>query len=477
MRTKTPWSEKPDAYVIGSGPNGLAAAVTMAGAGRSVEVYEAQPTIGGSTRSQELTLPGFIHDVCSCAHPMGASSPFFNSLGLEQHGLRWVQPAIALAHPFDDGDAAAINNPFEENLAQFGKDAATIRNWLLPLIENWDSVADVVLRPLGGIPKKPFVMAKFGLKAVQPATWIATKLGTARARAVFAGIAGHSILPFDAWMTSSFGILLWATCYSVGWPFAAGGSQSIANALASVLRTAGGEVFTGERVADLGQVAQAKAVLCDITPRQLLKISGERLSEAEQHRFENYRYGPGVFKMDWALDGPIPWNSPNCRRAGTIHIGGSFEEIAASEDAAWTGEHAERPFIILTQPSLFDPSRAPAGKHTAWGYCHVPNGSTVDMQERIEAQIERFAKGFRDRILARSAMYPADMERHNENLIGGDIGAGALDIGQFPIGATRRGYSTSIPNVFLCSATTPPGPGVHGMCGHIAANLALKKLF
>lgn len=465
-----------DAIVIGSGPNGLSAAITLAQAHLSPVVYEAESTIGGGARSAELTLPGFLHDVCSCVHPMAASSPFFQTLDLQRFGLRWITPDAALAHPFLDGDAAIIANPWEDNLAQFGPDARAIRALLAPLIKNWPALSPELLAPLRLSPRLP-KLARFGWNALQPAARIAGRFQTEKARVVFAGMAGHSLLPLDRWLSSATALVLWATCYAVGWPFAAGGSQSIASALARCLESLGGSVVTGTRITRLEELPPSQAVLCDITPRQLLALAGSRLSSSERRSLEKYRYGPGVFKLDWALDAPIPWKSPACLRAGTLHLGATYDEIAASESAACSNTPSERPFVLLAQPSLFDPSRAPAGKHTAWAYCHVPHGSSFDMTDRIEAQVERFAPEFRRHILARSAMFPRDFERHNANLIGGDIGAGSLDLGQFFIRPTRRLYSTSLPNLFLCSASTPPGPGVHGMCGHLAACRALRRCF
>lgn len=466
----------PDAIIVGSGPNGLAAAVTIAQAGRSVIVYEAEDTIGGGTRSGELTLPGFVHDICSCVHPMGAGSPFFGQLNLEKFGLRWIYPEIGLAHPFDDGDAVGVNRPLAENIRQFGTDGKAIKKLLAPLVESWGELSKIIL---GGLqfPKHPLAMAWLGWNAIQPASKIAEKFSTKKARAVLAGMAGHSMLPPDQRVTGGFGVILWATCYAVGWPFAAGGSQSIANALAALLKTLGGEIVTGARVSSLAELPKARAILCDITPRQFLAMGGEEISGSERRQLEKYRYGPGSFKMDWALSEPIPWKAAACRRAGTVHVGGTFEEIAASEKAAWKDTPADRPFVLVAQPSLFDSSRAPVARHTAWGYCHVPNASAFDMCHRIESQIERFAPGFRDCILARSIKFPRDLEAHNANLIGGDIGGGSAELSQFFLRPTRRLYSTSIPHVFLCSSSTPPGPGVHGMCGHLAARRALEKCF
>jgi phytoene dehydrogenase-like protein len=466
----------PDAIVVGSGPNGLAAAITIAQAGHSVRLYEAADAIGGGTHSAELTLPGFVHDICSCVHPMGVSSPFFKSLDLEKFGLRWIFPEVALAHPFDHEDAAALSNPFAHNVHQFGDDEQAVWQLLGPFIESWGELTNYVL---GGarFPRRALFLAKFGWNTLQSATKIAQGLVTEKARGVLAGMAGHSLLPLEQAVSGGFGFILWITAYAAGWPFAAGGSQSIANALAALLKSLGGEIVTGSAIKNLHDLPAARAVLLDVTPRQLLQIAGKQISRGERLRLQKYRYGPGAFKMDWALDAPIPWKSDACRKAGTVHIGGTFEEIARSERAAWSNAPAEKPFIILAQPTLFDPSRAPAAKHIAWAYCHVPHGSTANMQDRIETQIERFAPGFGERILSRSVRFPADLEAHNANLIGGDIGAGSMELSQLFLRPTSRTYSTSIRNVFLCSASTPPGPGVHGMCGHLAARLALRRCF
>ena len=466
-----------DAIVIGSGPNGLAAAITLAQAGKSVAVYEAEPVIGGGARSAELTLPGFVHDVCSSVHPMALSSPFFRSLSLDSFGLRWIQPDAPLAHPFDDGTAVVLARSIEESAAQFGEDADAVQSLIQPLAKSWDRLAETVLAP-PRFPRHPLALAQFGRNAFYSATKLArNKFTNARARAVFAGMAAHSMLPLENVLSGAFGLLMWTTCHSVGWPFAAGGSQSLSNALAELLRSLGGEIFTSRCVNSLGELPPARAVLCDITPRQFLQIAGGNIGNRERRNFEKYRYGPGVFKVDWALDSPVPWNAPECARAGTVHIGGTLEEIAESERAPSQGKIAERPFVLFTQPSLFDSARAPAGKHTAWAYCHVPNGSGIDMLERIEKQIERFASGFTRRILARSVMTPAEMQTHNANLIGGDIGGGSVEIRQFFFRPGVKLYSTSLPHVFLCSSATPPGPGVHGMCGYFAARRALRKCF
>ena len=465
-----------DAVVIGSGPNGLSAAIAIAQKGHSVVVYEAQNTIGGGARSAELTLPGFIHDVCSSVHPLAAASPFFQTLELERFGLRWVMPEIALAHPFDNGEAAAIQAPFGSNLSQFGTDAHAIRQLVGPLVQFWADISKDVPGP-PRLPAHPLALARFGFKALQSARKVSRRFRTEKARAVFAGMAAHSVLPLDYWASASFGLLLWASCYSVGWPFAAGGSQTIADALTKVLRSHGGEIVTNHPIRSLDDLPSARAILCDVTPQQFLQIAADRVTSSERHKLSRFQYGPGVFKIDWALDAPIPWKAAVCRKAGSLHIGGSFEEIARSEAAVWSGQVSEQPFLILAQPSLFDPSRAPKGKHTAWAYCHVPHGSNFDMRQRIEAQVERFAPGFGQCVLARSVMGPLDLEKHNPNLIGGDIAGGAMNLGQLFARPTWRLYRTSAPRTFLCSASTPPGPGVHGMSGYRAALLALKQCF
>ena len=408
---------------------------------------------------------------------MALSSPFFRTLPLDRFGLRWIQPDAPLAHPFDDGTAAVLVRSVEESAGQFGEDEDAVRRLMNPLVRSWEQLAEAILAP-PRIPRHPLVLVHFGMRALRSATKLAqSKFKTARARAVFAGMAAHSMLPLEQALSGAFGLLMWTTCYSVGWPFAAGGSQSLSNALADLLRSMGGEILTGHRVKSLAELPAARTVLCDVTPRQFVQIAGARISGRQRRVFEKYRYGPGVFKVDWALDRPTPWNASECARAGTVHIGGTLEEIAESERAAIQGKTVERPFVLFAQPSLFDSSRAPAGKHTAWAYCHVPNGSGVDMLERVENQVERFASGFRKRILARSVMAPAEMEAHNANLVGGDIGGGSAEMSQFFLRPTAKLYSTSLPGVFLCSSSTPPGPGVHGMCGYFAAQSALRRRF
>jgi phytoene dehydrogenase-like protein len=467
-----------DAVVVGSGPNGLAAAIVLARAGLSVRVLEAANTVGGGARSAELTLPGFVHDVCSAIHPLGVASPLFRTLPLAEHGLEWVEPPAALAHPFDDGTAVLLKRSPDAAASSLGEDAKQWRKLFAPLVRNADSLLDDVLAPLH-VPAHPLALARFGARAALPAAAVARlSFGGAKARGAFAGLAAHSMLPLGRPPTAAFGLVLGLLAHAVGWPFPRGGSQRLSDALASYLRSLGGEIETGQRVESLAELSDARVALLDVTPRGLLALAGDRLPPRYRRRLERYRYGPGVFKLDWALDGPIPWRAGECARAGTVHLGATLEEIAASEEAPRRGEIAERPYVLLAQQSLFDPTRAPAGRHTAWAYCHVPNGSTVDMTERIELQVERFAPGFRERILARSALGPADLERHNANYVGGDINGGAATLTQLftrPV-ARLSPYTTPLPGVFLCSASTPPGGGVHGMCGYHAAQSALRAL-
>jgi phytoene dehydrogenase-like protein len=463
------------AYVVGSGPNGLTAAIVLARAGLRVTVLEAQPTVGGGTRSAELTLPGFVHDVCSAVHPLAVSSPAFAELPLRQHGLEWIHPPAALAHPFDDGTCALVERSIAGTAAQFGRDAHIYERIVSPLTARWNELIPDILAP-PHFPKHPLLLALFGVLAPWSATFTARALfREPRARAVFAGMAAHSILPLEDAVSAAFGWVLTIAAHAVGWPIPRGGSQSIANALVSHFEKSGGRVVTGSPVDSLDGFESDALILCDVTPRQLLQMAGKKLPESYRSKLEGYRYGPGVFKLDWALDGPIPWKAPDCARAATVHIGGTLEEIAAAERAPWEGKMVERPFVLLAQPSLFDPTRAPAGKHTAWAYCHVPNGSAENMTDRIESQIERFAPGFRARILARHTMGSAEMERRNANLVGGDINGGAQNVGQLFLRPTASFYRTPVPNLFLCSSSTPPGGGVHGMCGWHAAKAALES--
>jgi phytoene dehydrogenase-like protein len=464
-----------DALVIGAGPNGLAAAIEIARAGRHVRLYEGNSTVGGGTRSAELTLPGFIHDVCSTVHPLAAASPFFSQLPLQKYGLEFVYPPSSLAHPFDDGTAIIVDRSLDVTVERLGKDGASYRRVFSPLVNRWDSLAGDLLGPLG-MPRHPFAMARFGLKAIRPAKGFAEAMFQEdKTRTLFAGMAGHSFLSLDWGGTTAFGLVLGILAHAPGWPVVRGGSQSLANALAAHLRELGGEIVTDHRVESLAELPPARAILCDVTPRQLVAMARDSLATGFRRRLERYRYGPAAFKMDWALSAPVPWKAAECATAATVHLGGSFAEILESEWNASHGRHSEKPFVLAAQPSLFDPTRAPAGQHTLWAYCHVPNGSSVDMSDAIERQIERFAPGFRDCILARSVMTPADYERYNPNLVGGDINGGIQDLAQMFLRPTRRMYSTSKKGLYLCSSSTPPGGGVHGLCGFHAARLALRK--
>jgi phytoene dehydrogenase-like protein len=467
-----------DAIVIGSGPNGLAAAITLARAGRSVRVVEAEATVGGGTRSLELTQPGFIHDVCATVHAVGVLSPFLKTLPLAAHGLELVHPQAPFAHPFDDGTAVVVERSIEATAESLGaRDGRAYRALVSPFAARAGDLMEAVLGPPGF--RHPFLMARFGMAAIRSAASLARgRFRDERARAMLAGAAAHSMVPLDYLSTAGYGLGLIVAAHAVGWPLARGGSQQVANALASYLRSRGGEIVTGERVETLAQLPPARVVLCDVTPRQFLRIAGDRVPAGYRQRLGRYRYGPGVFKMDWALNAPVPWRARECRRAGTMHLGGSFTEIADSERAAWEGRIHDKPYVLLVQPTVCDPSRAPAGKHVLWAYCHIPNGATTDMTSRIEGQIERFAPGFRDCIIARHAMAPADMERRNANLVGGDIGGGACDLSQLfarPV-LSLNPYATPVDGVFLCSSSTPPGIGVHGMCGYYAARAALRAL-
>ena len=464
-----------DAIVIGAGPNGLAAAIEIARAGRRVRLYEGHSTVGGGTRSAELTLPGFIHDVCSAVHPLAASSPFFSQLPLEKYGLEFVYPAASLAHPFDDGTALIVDRSLDVTAKRLGTDGSSYRRVFSPLVNKWDDLAGDVLGPLG-MPRHPFAMARFGLSGIRSAKGFAeAKFQDDKTRALFAGMAAHSFLSLDWAGTAAFGLVLGVLAHTAGWPVVRGGSQRLADALAAYFTELGGEIVTNHRVDSLTNLPEARAILCDVTPRQLVKMAGDTLTPRFRQRLERYRYGPAAFKMDWALNAPVPWKAPECKTAATVHIGGSFAEILASEWKASHGQHSEKPFLLIAQSSLFDSTRAPAGQHTLWAYCHVPNGSTVDMSDAIERQIERFAPGFRDCIIARSVMSPADYEHYNPNLIGGDINGGIQDLAQMFLRPTMRMYSTSKDGLYLCSSSTPPGGGVHGLCGFHAARVALQK--
>ncbi|MFZ0294990.1 MAG: NAD(P)/FAD-dependent oxidoreductase [Candidatus Sulfotelmatobacter sp.] len=464
------------ACVIGAGPNGLAAAIVLAQAGMQVEVLEAESTPGGAVRTLELTLPGFRHDFGSAVYPLGAGSPFFSSLSLNDYGLDWIHSPAVLAHPLDDGTAVMMERDLGEATHSLGVDGAAWDKLMRPYVEHWSEFSAEILRPVSLMPRHPWLMARFGMVGLRSAEAVARRFRSERTRALFAGLAAHSFLSLDEPLSAAFAILMAVPAHAVGWPIPRGGAQAITDALCGVLSSLGGKVKTSSRVRSLSALSEYDLTLCDVTPRQLMALGKEKLSDGYRRLLERFRYGPGAFKVDYALNAPIPWKAADCLRAASVHLGGSFEEIAASEKAVRNGKHAERPFVLLAQPSLFDGSRSPAGKHTAWAYCHVPNGSKVNMLEKLENQIERFAPGFRECILARRVFSPADLESMDANLVGGDVGGGVMDIRQFLFRPTWRHYATSDRNIYICSASTPPGGGVHGMCGYNAARMALSKV-
>ncbi len=469
----------PDAIVVGSGPNGLAAAVTLAEAGLAVLVREGADGVGGASRTLALTLAGFLHDRCSAIHPLAAASPLFRRLDLGARGLRWVEPPAAAAHPFDDGTAALLLRSTADTGTGLGRDGRAWRALFEPLARDFDALLDETLGAPIHLPRRPFLLARFAASGLLPARALAeARFGGARARALFAGLAAHAILPLERSPSAAFGLVLGAAAHAVGWPFPEGGAQRIPDALAALLRERGGAIETGSEVRALSDLPPARAVLLDLTPRQVLRVAGERLPARYRRALSRFRYGPGAFKVDYALSAPIPWRARECARAGTVHLGGSLEEIAAAARAVAAGEMPERPFALLAQHTLFDPSRAPPGRHTAWAYCHVPHGWTGDATAALEAQIERFAPGFREIVLARAARGPAELERENPNLVGGDVGAGENSLGQTVFRPVARAvpWSTPIPGLYLCSASTPPGGGVHGMCGWHAARAALARI-
>jgi phytoene dehydrogenase-like protein len=474
-----PNAGRTDAVIVGGGPNGLAAGIVLAQAGLSVRLLEANERIGGGSRTEEVTLPGFRHDICAAIHPMAMVSPFLRTLPLASYGLAWAFSPLSIAHPLDDGPSAALVASLDQTAMTLGDDGEAWRSLMGPFVRKSDALFDEILRPIRIVPRHPVLMARFGLEAMRPATWIVHRFNTARARALFAGCAAHSFLPLDDFGSASFGIVLALAGHATGWPCANGGSSSIIHALAAYFTSLGGEIVTSCRVRSMRDVPDSRAVIFDVTPRQLADIAGDELSSGYVKRLRRFQYGPGVFKIDYALDGPIPWKDEECRRAATVHVGGTFEEIAAHERNVWNGGSMDKPFVLVAQQSLFDPTRAPAGKHTGWAYCHVPHGANADMTEAIERQIERFAPGFRDRILARRAMSSADVEAHNPNMIGGDIAGGANNLMQF---VTRPfpsldPYATPNPRIYIGSSSTPPGAGVHGMCGYWAARAALRRTF
>lgn len=467
-----------DAIIVGAGPNGLAAGIYLQQNGLSVLIVEAQNKPGGGLRSAELTLPGFIHDICSAIHPLAVGSPFFQQLPLADYGLEYIYPEIAAAHPFDNGTAAILKQSVSETAKLLGNDERAYLKLMQPLVSNWPSIVADVLGPLH-YPKHPLAMVKFGLSALTSAEYLSKRFKTAEAKALLAGMAAHSMLPLSKLTTSAVALVLMINGHLKGWPIPMGGSNRIANALASYFNSIGGQIQTNTYIHSLQQLPSAHAVLFDVSPKQLLEIAGHKFSSLYKWQLERYRYGMGVFKVDWALNGQIPFKAEDCKKAGTIHIGNTIQEITQAEKQTWRGQRAEKPFVLLAQQSVFDPSRAPKGKHTAWAYCHVPNGSKVDMTMAVENQIERFAPGFKDLILAKHTMSPAQMQEYNPNYIGGDINGGLLDIGQlFTRPALRWSpYKTSAKGIYLCSASTPPGGGVHGMCGYNAAKRVLKDIF
>jgi phytoene dehydrogenase-like protein len=467
-----------DVVVIGSGPNGLGAAAVLARAGLAVRVVEASDQFGGATQTRELTLPGFHHDVCSAVHPMGALSPLFRSLPLAEHGLRWIHPPISAAHPLDDGPAALLARSFDTTCETLGEDGRAWRALFEYLSADPETLFYDVLGPLR-VPRGPLRFARFGMLAFRSARGLArARFRGERARALFAGCAGHSVLPLDFWFTAALGLVFAVSGHAIDWPVAQGGSQAIARALCGYLTSLGVELTPSTHVRSLAQLPKARAYVFDTAPRQLGEIARDALPARYLRRLARYVYGPAVFKLDFALSGPIPWKDPRCGEASTVHVGGTLDEIHASERAAWRGEHAERPFVMVTQQSHFDASRAPPGKHTGYAYCHVPFASTVDMTERVEAQIERFAPGFRDLILARHVLMPRDLEARNPSLVGGVITGGAAHLPQLftrPV-ARLDPYSTPNPSIFVCSGSAPPGGGVHGMGGYWAARSVLRRL-
>lgn len=469
-----------DAVVIGSGPNGLAAGITLAQAGCSVLVIEAKSKPGGGTRTEELTLPGFYHDVCSAVHPMGVGSPFFRRLPLEQFGLEWIYSPVEAAHPLNDGSAVLLQRSIDETARGLGVDSGAYRKLFGYLSRNASEIISDMLGPLPLPPRHPVALARFGLSALQPAySQARRRFRGERARALFAGMASHSIQPLENPATSAVAVALMMLGHTFGWPVARGGSKAISCAMVAYLATLGGQLITDWQVNSLDELPKARAVLFDLTPRQLVSIAGDQLPDGYRRALQRFRYGPGLFKIDYAIDGPIPWKAGECTQAATVHLGGTLDEIAGAERDVWHGKHPERPYVLLAQQSLFDATRAPAGKHTVWAYCHVPHGSLVDMSAAIEAQIERFAPGFGERILKRSSFNSADLEAYNPNYIGGDIIGGVQDLRQLYTRPTLSlsPYRTPLKGVYLCSSSTPPGAAVHGMCGYHAAQVVLKDHF
>ena len=466
-----------DAIIVGSGPNGLAAAITLAESGQKVLVLEAKDTIGGGTRTAEITLPGFHHDICSAIHPLGVASPFCRNLPLTDYGLEWIYPPAALAHPLDDGRAAILTRSLEESSDSMGLDGRAYQRLMAPLVDSWQEILGDILGPLPLPPRHPFSLTRFGLQAIRSARGLAeSRFRDDTAQALFAGLAGHGMLPLEEATTASIALVLGMLAHAVGWPIPKGGSQAITSAMAAYLGSMGGEIITDNEVTSLNDLPDTKAVLLDVTPQQILKICAERLPARYRQQLSAYRYGPGVCKVDYALSGPIPWSAADCAQAGTVHLGGTLEEISLSERAVWHGEHPDKPLVLLAQQSLFDDSRAPEGQHTAWAYCHVPHGSAMDMSNQITAQIERFAPGFCDLILAKHVYTATEMQSYNPNYIGGDINGGVQDWRQLftrPV-ARWSPYTTPVKGLYICSSSTPPGGGVHGMCGYHSARAVIR---
>ena len=465
-----------DAVVVGSGPNGLAAAIELSRAGWSVLVRERASVAGGGARSEALTEPGFLHDTFSAVHPMAVASPFFQSLGLDRHGLRWIHPAAAVAHPLDGGGAALLEGSVRQTAGTLGRDGPAYERLLRPFEERWEELLPQILGPMVRFPVDPLLMARFGARALRSARALVGRFQDGPAASLLAGNAGHAVLPLDQVGSGGVGLTLTLAGHTAGWPVPEGGAGRIAQALVGCLEELGGRVETDAPVRSLDELPDSRAVILDLTPRQVLELAGDRLPTRYRDRLRRFRYGPGAFKVDWALDGPVPWAAPECSRSATVHIGGSFDQIAAAEASVFRGDAPDRPFVILAQPSLFDAERAPEGKHTAWAYCHVPVGFDGDMTRRIEDQVERFAPGFRDCILVRHVLAPAALEARNPNLVGGDVAGGAMDLRQLlfrPVPSLDP-YRLPVKGLYQCSASTPPGGGVHGMCGYHAARSVLR---
>lgn len=466
-----------NAIIIGSGPNGLAAGIRLARDGWAVKIFERNDTVGGGTRTQELSLPGFHHDVCSAIHPLAKASPFFRTLPLEDYGVEWIQPEVPVAHPLEDQTPGALFRSLDQTVDQFGEDGLRYKRNVEPLLRHWEELVPQILAPFTLLPDHPLLMARFGSEGLRSAKAFASKFKSEKLRALIAGLSAHGILPFDKTATAAIGLVLGVAAHAVGWPFPKGGSYKLTEAMADYFQSLGGEIETNAEITALDQLPKSDTILFDITPKQILQIAHQQLPAAYKRKLQHFKYGLGVFKIDFALSDPIPWKDDVCQKAGTVHLGGTFDEIAKSESDTAHGKHPDNPFVLVAQHSLFDVSRAPAGKHTAWAYCHVPNGSTRDMTEPIVNQIERFAPGFRDCILEYHTMNTNAIEAYNPNYIGGDINGGSQDITQLfsrPAGLFDP-YHIPTTNMFICSSSTPPGGGVHGMCGYHAAESAIEN--